>query len=108
MYENSYQRIFLELVIIFVYKAITLFLSLIQIDIFSIIVITEKLSIHGRVTRNGISIPCQLKQTKYTQIWHLRFRPYEVGTDEIYLFHDGLSIMSKQSVDMFHIILRLK
>jgi len=42
-----------------------------------------------------MSIPCHIQQTKDAHIWHLKFRSYLVGTYKIYLFHNGLSIMSK-------------
>ncbi|CAF4197613.1 unnamed protein product, partial [Rotaria sordida] len=56
-------------------------------------IITEKSSIQGKVSCNGISVPYQLEQTKDTHIWHLKFRPYVMGTYKIYLYHNGLPLM---------------
>jgi hypothetical protein len=62
---------------------------------------TEKSFLHGQVSCNGISIPCQIDQTKDKHIWHLSFRPYIIGTYKIYVLHHGLPIMSEcNSCDM--------
>jgi hypothetical protein len=89
--------IFQKLVMIFVLKVISLSLIVITFQFFSFLVITEKPSLHGQVSCNGTTIPCKLEQTKDTHIWHLKFRPNVVGTHKIYLIHNGISIMSKQS-----------
>ncbi|CAF1050339.1 unnamed protein product [Adineta ricciae] len=63
-------------------------------DDISLEIITEKSDIRGQISCNDIPIPCKLVQTKDTHIWHLKFRPYVVGTHKIHLLHNGTSIMS--------------
>lgn len=59
------------------------------------IVITDTTSLHAQILCNGRDIPCQIQQTKDKHIWHLKFQSFVVGNYQIYLFHNGLSIMSK-------------
>jgi len=73
----------------------SLFLNSFKIQFFFFIVITDKSSINSQISCNGISIPCNIHQTKDRHIWHLKFRCYVVGTYKISLFDNGLPIMSK-------------
>jgi hypothetical protein len=44
---------------------------------------------------NGMSIPCKIEPTEDKHLWHLKFRPYTIGTYKVLLFHNNLSIMRK-------------
>ncbi|CAM4955218.1 unnamed protein product [Rotaria socialis] len=57
-------------------------------------IITDKSPLFGQISCNGMSVPCQVDQTKHQHTWHLKFRPNVIGTYKIHLLHNGLPIMS--------------
>lgn len=66
-------------------------------ELLVLVVLTEKSSIDGQVTCEGVSIPCQIHKTDNKRLWHLKFRPFTMGIYKIHLLHLGSSIMRKYS-----------